>query len=116
MKKEKPITHIHIGAIIKAKAAEKCISETQLAQLINCHISTIHYLYKKKCINTDLLSQISEALNYNFFTEVYGNYLFKTETNTLNNNVITIVITSEKIIVEQKNGDPKITEYLKINE
>jgi hypothetical protein len=115
MKKEKPIANIHIGTIIKAKAAERGISKTQLSKIINCHVSNIYYLYENKSINTDLLWQLAEALNYNFFTEVYGNCLSKTETNTFNNNVITIVISSEKITVEQKNGEPKITEYLKNN-
>jgi len=116
MKKETAIHNIHIGSIIKAKATEKGISETKLANMINCHISNVHYIYKKKSINTEQLWQISMALEYDFFTEIYGKSMPEHVTNKANSNTTIIVISSEKVSVEQKNGVTKITEYLKKSE
>jgi hypothetical protein len=116
MKKENPINNIHIGSIIRAKAAERGISETQLVKMINCHISTVHYIYERKRINTEQLWQISEALGYNFFTEIYGNSLPDHITNKANSDTTTIVISSDKISIERNNGMTKITEYRKIPE
>ena len=116
MQKEKTINTIHIGSIIKTKATERGISETQLAKMINCHISTVHYIYKKKSINTEQLWQISMALEYNFFTEIYGESLPEHVANKVNSNTTTIVVSGEKISIEQKSGITKITEYRKISE
>ena len=116
MKKENPINNIHIGAIIKAKAAEKGISETQLAKMIHCHISNVHYLYKKQSINTEQLWKIAMALEYDFFTEIYGDSLPDNVVTKNNSYTTTIVLTHEKVSVEQKNGITKITEYRKMPE
>jgi hypothetical protein len=113
MKKEKPIYNIYIGSLIKAKATEKGISETQLAKLINCHISNIHYLYQRKCINTDQLWLIAEALEYDFFTEIYGKSLPERITNKQESYTTTIVVSSEKVTIERKSGISQITEYIK---
>jgi len=116
MKKEKEINNIHIGSIIKAKAAEKRVSETQLAKIIHCHISTVHYLYKKKSINTEQLWKISMALEYDFFTEVYGESLPDDITDKANSHTTTIVFSSEKVSIERKHGITKIIEYRKTPE
>jgi hypothetical protein len=46
-----------------------------LAKMIHCHNSTIHYIYMNPSIDAGQLFQIAEALEYDFFTEIYGNSL-----------------------------------------
>jgi DNA-binding Xre family transcriptional regulator len=116
MKKEKAINNIYIGSIIRAIAAERKISETQLTKMIHCHISTVHYLYKKKSINTEQLWQISVALEYDFFTEIYGESLPELITKKKNSDLTTIIISSDKISIERKKGITFISEYQKIFE
>jgi plasmid maintenance system antidote protein VapI len=74
MKKDNSIFNIHIGSIIKEKAAEKGFSEKRLAELIDCHPSNISHLFNRESINTEQLMKISIALEYNFFKEVYVKY------------------------------------------
>jgi len=111
MKKEKAIPDIHIGSIIKAKAAERGVTEVQLAKMIHCHFSNIHYLYKKKSVNTEQLWNISIALKYDFFTEIYGKNLPDEVVNRQDSGTTTIVISKDKISIEQNNGIVKTTEY-----
>jgi hypothetical protein len=58
---------------------------------------------------------ISEALGYNFFTEIYGASLPKYETKKADERIITITISSEKVSLEEKTGITKIAEYQKIH-
>lgn len=116
MKKEKNTNNIHIGSIIRAKAVEKRISETQLAKMIHCHISTVHYIYKKQSINTEQLRKISMALEYDFFTEIYGESFPDHIKNNPHSHTTTIVFSSEKVSIEQKHGITKTIEYRKITE
>jgi hypothetical protein len=113
MKKEKNILDIHIGTIIKAKAAEREISEVELAKMIHCHHSNVHYIYGRKSINTDQLWLISEALEYDFFTEIYGKNLSEKVKRKQDTGTITIVITTDKVSIEQNNGIIKQSEYNK---
>jgi transcriptional regulator with XRE-family HTH domain len=116
MKKENAPHNIHIGSIIKAKAAERGITETQLAKIIHCHSSTIHYIYKKRSINTEQLWKIAIALKYDFFTEIYGYSLPETATDKPNSDTITILISTDQVVFERKNGVAKITEYRRTTE
>jgi len=84
--------------------------------MIHCHFSTIHDIYKRKSINTDQLWKISEALQYNFFTEIYGNGLKQVLKNNDDYDVITIVLSADKISLERDNGTMQKTEYRKISE
>ena len=111
MKKEKTTPNIHIGSIIRAKAAERGVSETELAMMINCHTSTAHYIYENDNINTERLWQISIALDYDFFTEIYGVSLAPMIKNFKNNTIVNIMVSSDKVTVEKKNGITQITEY-----
>jgi len=77
---------IHIGAIIKSIAEKKNMKEVQLAKLINRHYSDIPKIFKRESISTDLLLSISVALQYDFFTEVYGEYLNNTLQNSAKKN------------------------------
>jgi len=116
MKKENTPLNIHIGSIIRAKAAERGISETELATMINCHSSTAHYIYKNESINTERLWQISIALNYNFFTEIYGVSIAPMIKNSQDNETVNIMVSPDKVIIEKKNGITQITEYRKNSE
>ncbi|MCL2289310.1 MAG: helix-turn-helix domain-containing protein [Bacteroidetes bacterium] len=113
MKKENTPHNIHIGSIIKAKISERGISDTQLAKMIYCHHSTIHHIYKRRSINTEQLWQISLALEYDFFTKIYGFSLPEAIAHRHDSDTTTIVISAEKISIEQNNGIAKITEYKK---
>jgi len=116
MKKEPSILDIHIGTIIKAKAAERGINETQLSKMINCSFSNVHYIYGRKSINTDQLWLISLALEFDFFSEIYGKNLPSKVTKRQDSGKITILISNEKVSVEQNNGIIKLMEYKKIND
>jgi plasmid maintenance system antidote protein VapI len=116
MKKEIKIPHINIGTIIKAKAAEKSISGTQLAAMIQCHYSTVNDIYQRKSINTEQLLKISLALEYDFFTEIFGNSLKNVITKSQDDTNVTVQFSSEKIIIEKDNGIKRITEYRKFSE
>ena len=115
MKKEIIPPDIHIGSMIKAKAAEKKITEVQLAKMILCDNSTIHDIYRRKSINSEQLWKISMALEYDFF-EIYRNNLPKTITNRQDFDTATIVISVNKISIERNNGMTKKIEYEKISE
>jgi hypothetical protein len=116
MQKEIIPPHIHIGAIIKAKAAERKITEVQLAKMIHCDNSTIYDIYNRRSINSEQLWKISVALEYNFFTEVYGNSLPETVSNRQDFGTTTITLFTDRIIIEQNNGIIKKTEYGRIAE
>jgi len=113
MKKENTPLNIHIGSIIKAKASERGISETRLAQMIHCSCSTMNDIYRRTSINTEQLRKISEVLEYNFFTEIYGKYIDSVLPHKQHFGTITIVIDDDEVCIEQKNGISKITEYTK---
>jgi transcriptional regulator with XRE-family HTH domain len=115
MKKENPIKNIHIGSIIKAIAANRGITGTQLAKMIYCHTSTIHYIYKNKNINAELLWKIAVALNYDFFTEVYSDSLPETVTKRDDSETTTIFISSKSVSIKRNMGITKIMEFVKKN-
>ena len=114
--KKVTINEIHIGSFIKAKAAERKITEVQLAKMIHCNHSTIHDIYNRKSINSEQLFKISEALEYDFFTEIYGKNLSEKVTSRQDFGTTTITITTEKISIVQDNGIVKIAEYDKNTE
>ena len=115
MKKEISPPNIHIGSIIKAKAAERKITEVQLAKMIHCHNSTIHDIYHRKSINTEQLWKIAVALEYDFFTKIYGNSLPETVTKKQEHISMTIIISTDQVSIEQNNGILKKTKYEKMS-
>lgn len=114
MKKENTTPTIHIGSIIRAKAAERGISETKLAQLILRDHSTVSDIFRRKNIHSEQLLQISIALEYDFFKE-YSKILNFTVQKEQNIGVVTIVISDEKITIKQENGITEIVDYQKIH-
>jgi len=63
--------HIHIGPIIKQKVKESSLTVKEFADRINCERTTVYNIFKQKSIDIEKLMKISEALNYDFITEVY---------------------------------------------
>ena len=57
----------HIGQLIKAELARQGRSITWLAAQVNCTRENMYKLFQRQWINTDLLFQISKALDYDFF-------------------------------------------------
>jgi len=65
--------NIHIGSVIKQKVKESSMSIKEFAERISCERSTVYDIYERKSIDTELLIRISEALNFDFFSEIYFN-------------------------------------------
>jgi len=112
MKKENEmrIEDINIGLFIEAIATRRGISNAQLAKMIHRDPSTVCDIYNRKNINTEQLWQISKALEYNFFTEVYGNNFDSEHHNGKDLDSITIFVPSDRITVKQRGRMITITE------
>ena len=69
MEREKryPTEGFHLGQIVKAELARQGRSITWLAQQVGCSRENLYKVFRHKWIYTDLLFQISEALDYDFF-------------------------------------------------
>ena len=69
MEREKryPTEGFHLGQIVKTELARQCRSITWLAQQVSCSRENLYKVFRHKWIYTDLLFQISEALDYDFF-------------------------------------------------
>jgi plasmid maintenance system antidote protein VapI len=66
------LSDIHIGQLIRNKLQENGRKECWLANKISCKKSNISKILQKSSINTDLLLEISIALDTNFFLD-YSN-------------------------------------------
>jgi len=67
---------IDIGKVIKEKFEEKrqtdkTLNKAAFARRIGIDRSTVYLLFEKKSIDTELLLNISEVLDYDFIGEVY---------------------------------------------
>ena len=58
---------IHIGKEIKKKLTESGMTLTSFANKLNKERSTVYNIFDRESLDTALLQQISEILNYNFF-------------------------------------------------
>jgi len=65
------IKNIHIGCIIQQKLVEKSMTVTGFAKKIKKERTNVHDIFKRKSIDTELLIEISKALNYDFIRNVY---------------------------------------------
>ena len=115
MTKEIIPPNIHIGSVIKAKAAERGVTEVQLSKMILCDNSTIYDIYNRKSINSEQLWKISVALDFDFFTAIYVDSLPETVKKRQISGKTTIVFYEDTITIEQNNGIIKKTEYGKIS-
>ena len=62
---------IHIGKIIQFVFNQSGLSVSQFARLLGLQRTRIYNIFESKTIDTDLLCKISDALHYDFLTEVY---------------------------------------------
>ena len=64
---------LHIGKLIKAKLDEQGRKASWLAKQVNCTRFNIYKVFQRESIDTKLLIEISNALDYNFF-ECYARH------------------------------------------
>lgn len=57
----------HIGKLIKEELDRQERTPAWLARKINCERPNVYYIFRQQSINTDLLMQISRALNVDLF-------------------------------------------------
>ena len=76
----------HIGKLIKAKLDEQGRKASWLAKQVNCRRFNIYKVFQREWIDTKLLLEISEALDYNFF-ECYAKH-FEMSKTTNNNQIV----------------------------
>jgi transcriptional regulator with XRE-family HTH domain len=67
----------HIGERIRERfeakrSADPAFSKAEFARRIHVHRSTVYHLFERHSIDTELLRRISEALDYDFCTEILG--------------------------------------------
>ncbi|MFL5765777.1 MAG: hypothetical protein ACJ77K_17660 [Bacteroidia bacterium] len=58
---------IHLGQAILKKLTEKGMTKREFGRRINKANTTVHHIFTRKSIDTDLLWDISKVLEYNFF-------------------------------------------------
>jgi hypothetical protein len=61
------MAEIHIGSIILAKLTERGMSKTEFAKRVNTTRENVYGIFKRKSLDTELLSKIGTALDYDFF-------------------------------------------------
>lgn len=66
---------IYIGHIIQAKVDEKGMSYADFARSIHCARTSLYHLFESKSIDVERLLLISEVLEYDFISEVYGHHV-----------------------------------------
>lgn len=67
----------HIGKLIKAELAQQGRSITWLASQVDCSRENLYKVFRHKWIYTDLLLQICEALDFDFFKVCSEHYQTK---------------------------------------
>lgn len=79
MEREKryPTKDFHIGKLIKAELTRQGRSITWLASQVNCSRENLYKVFRHKWIYTDLLFQICEALDFDFFQVCSEHYQAK---------------------------------------
>lgn len=60
-----------IGQMIKRVAAERGLSQKQFGEKINKTKQGVASIYRRATIDTELLKEICETLNYDFFAHYY---------------------------------------------
>jgi transcriptional regulator with XRE-family HTH domain len=59
---------VHIGKKIKARIEDAGMSVAEFARRLNRSSQSIYHVFNSQSIDTNLLAEISEVLNFNFFT------------------------------------------------
>lgn len=66
--------HMHIGAQIQKRVKELGLTNSQFANLINCHRTNVNNIYKQETIDVVKLQKISEVLCFDFFQYYVADY------------------------------------------
>ena len=67
--------NIHIGSLIKTEVKHRGMTFTEFAKRIGIQKQNVERkIFKKQGLNTDLLIQISELLNFDFFKYFQNNH------------------------------------------
>ena len=67
---------LHIGKIIRQRLEETGMNKSEFARRINTTPQNIYGIFKRKSIDTDLLKEISQVLEYDFF-QYYSQITFE---------------------------------------
>jgi transcriptional regulator with XRE-family HTH domain len=62
---------IHIGSVIQSIFKQSGLTVSQFARLLQIQRTRIYYIFNSKTLDIDLLCKISDALHYDFITEIY---------------------------------------------
>lgn len=65
------MVNVFIGRIIEQKVKERNLSVAEFAKRIHRSRTTVYDIFKRKSVDIDLLLIVSEALDYDFLTEIY---------------------------------------------
>ena len=68
--KPKSETKISIGALIEKELRQQERSVSWFARHLACDRRNIYRIFKKDCIDTDLLIRISKILEHDFFADI----------------------------------------------
>lgn len=66
---------INIGERIQEELVRQDRSISWLARKLNCHRTSVYRILKKNSIDTALLKQISQILDFDFFLELSDNVM-----------------------------------------
>ena len=58
---------IHIGQLIRKRVEETGMSKSEFARRVNTTSQNIYGIFKRKSLDTELLTKISSVLKYDFF-------------------------------------------------
>lgn len=61
---------LHIGKLIDSQIKQQGMTKIALAKRVKTSPQHLHGMIKRPSIDTDMLSRISHALNYNFFSHL----------------------------------------------
>jgi transcriptional regulator with XRE-family HTH domain len=78
---------IHIGKKIQHIFNQSGLTVSQFARMLDVHRPRIYSIFESKTIDTELLCKISDALHYDFLTEIYLN---KRDSNNQNPTIINV--------------------------
>ncbi len=62
----------HIGKLINDQLKKVGMTKSEFARRVASSPQSIHYILKRKSIDTDMLQKISRTLNYDFFQHFLG--------------------------------------------
>ena len=72
---------VNVGQNIKEELLRQERTVSWLARKLNCNRAAVYRIFKKNSIDTQLLAQISQILNRNFFTELANDFIVQSPMN-----------------------------------